>query len=105
MLLPLQGISDGDGKRTAGKMAALQNGYAGRRAMSFLTAAWAGINVAILRIMARTRRLSPSESVVLYFLISARKRISSWDISPRAFWVSRSRGVSVPGQKAARELA
>jgi len=29
--------------------------------------------VAILRIIASTRRLSPSESVVLYFLISAKK--------------------------------
>src|SRR5215467_11031955 len=52
-------------------------GYAeGRRGMIFL-AATGGIRVAILRIMASTRRLSPSESVLLYFLISARKRISS----------------------------
>jgi hypothetical protein len=36
-----------------------------------------GISVAILRIMASTSRLSPSESVVLKRLISARKRISS----------------------------
>src|SRR5689334_7336660 len=48
----------------------------GRRAMIFL-ATVGGRRVAILRIMARTRRLSPSESVLLYFLISARKRISS----------------------------
>ena len=44
----------------------------GRRTTNFFTAT-AGIMVAILRIMASTRRLSPSESVVLYFLISARK--------------------------------
>src|SRR5579863_8719307 len=48
----------------------------GRRAMIFL-ATVGGKSVAILRIMARTRRLSPSERVLLYFLISARKRISS----------------------------
>src|SRR5689334_2539389 len=76
----------------------------GRRAISFLTA-WGGIMVAILRIIAKTRRLSPSESVVLYFLISARKRISSCESSPRAFCVSRSRGVSVPGKKSASEMS
>src|ERR1700675_3629439 len=47
--------------------------------MGFLAwaAAWVGRSVAILRIMARTRRLSPSEGGVLYFLISAGRRISS----------------------------
>jgi hypothetical protein len=38
----------------------------GRRAMIFFAAA-IGSKVAILRIMASTRRLSPSESVLLYF--------------------------------------
>src|SRR5262249_53342772 len=68
----------------------------GRRRAGFLAcaAAWVGRSVAILRIIASTRRLSPSESVVLYFLISARKRISSWLSSPSIFWVSLSRGVS-----------
>jgi hypothetical protein len=61
--------------------------------------------VAILRIMATTRRLSPSESVLLYFLISARKRISSPESSPSIRCVSLSRGVSVPGKKSANEIS
>src|SRR2546427_7937268 len=80
-------------------------GYAvGRRTISFF-AVGGGSKVAILRIMANTSRLSPSESVVLYFLISAKKRISSCESSPRAFCVSRSRGVSVPGKKSASEMS
>ena len=62
----------------AGTRSGKRPAYAvGRRAMIFLAAAAGGIRVAILRIIAKTRRLSPSESVLLYFLISARKRISS----------------------------
>src|ERR1700674_2508916 len=82
-----------------------ENGQAvGRRTINFFGAG-GGIKVAILRIIASTSRLSPSESVVLYFLISARKRISSCESSPSAFCVSRSRGVSVPGKKSASEMS
>ena len=59
------------------------NQYAERRAT--ILRGGGGITVAILRIMAKTRRLSPSESVVLYFLISERKRISSSESSPNIF--------------------
>ena len=61
--------------------------------------------MAILRIMASTSFLSSSESVVEYFLISARKRISSSESSPRTLRVSRSPGVSLPGKKSAREIS
>ena len=64
-----------------------------------------GIKLAIFRIIASTSRLSPSDNVVLKRLISARNRISSCDNSPNIFWVSRSRGVSVPGKKSAREMS
>src|SRR5712671_305690 len=76
----------------------------GRRTSGFF-AAGGGTRVAILRIMARTRRLSPSDSVVLKRLISPRKRISSCESSPSIFCVSRSRGVSVPGKKSASEMS
>ena len=76
----------------------------GRRTNGFF-AVGGGTSVAILRIMASTRRLSPSDSVVLKRLISPRKRISSCDSSPSIFCVSRSRGVSVPGKKSASEMS
>ena len=61
--------------------------------------------VAILRIMASTSFLSSSESVVEYFLMSARKRISSSESSPSILRVSRSPAVSLPGKKSAREIS
>src|SRR5580704_15135716 len=61
--------------------------------------------VAILRIMASTSFLSSSERVVEYFLMSARKRISSSESSPSILRVSRSPGVSLPGKKSAREIS
>src|SRR5437660_5674436 len=64
-----------------------------------------GIRLAILRIIARTRRLSPSDRLVLYRLISERNRISSSESSPSIFWVSRSWAVSVPGKKSAKEIS
>src|SRR5579862_6497996 len=64
-----------------------------------------GMTIDILRIMASTSRLSSFDKLVEYFLISARKRISSSESSPRTLRVSRSCGVSVPGKKSARLIS